>query len=536
MSAERRSSGPESRSAAGDRSPYLIALVVSIATFMVVLDTAIANVALRYIAGSLAISVDESTWVVTTYLIANAVVLPVSGWLSNVIGRKRFYMICVAVFTIASLLCGLASSLNALILFRILQGLGGGGMPTSEQAMLTDTFPPAKRPQAFAIYGIAVIVAPTVGPTIGGWLTDNYSWHWIFFINVPFGILSLILVQWLVVEPEVLERERHERLAGGLKVDWIGFALIALTFGSLEIVLDRGQLDDWFSSATIVTFATIAACSFIFFIPWELTRDDPIVDIRLLFHRQFAMAFIVMLAVGALLFGSNQVTPQLMQTNFPYTAMLSGLAMMPGGLTMLLLMPIAGQIIPHMQPKYWLAIGLALIAVGMWVSTSLVPDASFTYFASVRVLQTLGMPFMFIPINSIAYAELPPQKTNEGSALINVARNLGGSIGVSLAATELAQRSQFHQARLTESMSPASPVFQSAVHNLTQNFGPSGSPAAAQGRAIGYIAQLVGSQAALMAYIDIFFSWAIFAAVLVPITLLLIRRVNPAAARASAGH
>jgi DHA2 family multidrug resistance protein len=536
MSAERRSSGPESRSAAGDRSPYLIALVVSIATFMVVLDTAIANVALRYIAGSLAISVDESTWVVTTYLIANAVVLPVSGWLSNVIGRKRFYMICVAVFTVASLLCGLASSLNALILFRILQGLGGGGMPTSEQAMLTDTFPPAKRPQAFAIYGIAVIVAPTVGPTIGGWLTDNYSWHWIFFINVPFGILSLILVQWLVVEPEVLERERHERLAGGLKVDWIGFALIALTFGSLEIVLDRGQLDDWFSSATIVTFATIAACSFIFFIPWELTRDDPIVDIRLLFHRQFAMAFIVMLAVGALLFGSNQVTPQLMQTNFPYTAMLSGLAMMPGGLTMLLLMPIAGQIIPHMQPKYWLAIGLALIAVGMWVSTSLVPDASFTYFASVRVLQTLGMPFMFIPINSIAYAELPPQKTNEGSALINVARNLGGSVGVSLAATELAQRSQFHQARLTESMSPASPAFQSAVHNLTQNFGSSGSPAAAQGHAIGYIAQLVGNQAALMAYIDIFFSWAIFAAVLVPITLLLIKRVNPAAARASAGH
>jgi DHA2 family multidrug resistance protein len=536
MSAERRSSGPESRSAAGDRSPYLIALVVSIATFMVVLDTAIANVALRYIAGSLAISVDESTWVVTTYLIANAVVLPVSGWLSNVIGRKRFYMICVAVFTIASLLCGLASSLNALILFRILQGLGGGGMPTSEQAMLTDTFPPAKRPQAFAIYGIAVIVAPTVGPTIGGWLTDNYSWHWIFFINVPFGILSLILVQWLVVEPEVLERERRERLAGGLKVDWIGFALIALTFGSLEIVLDRGQIDDWLSSATIVTFATIAACSFIFFIPWELTRDDPIVDIRLLFRRQFAMAFIVMLAVGALLFGSNQVTPQLMQTNFPYTAMLSGLAMMPGGLTMLLLMPIAGQIIPHMQPKYWLAIGLALIAVGMWVSTSLVPDASFTYFASVRVLQTLGMPFMFIPINSIAYAELPPQKTNEGSALINVARNLGGSVGVSLAATELARRSQFHQSRLTENMSPDSPAYQSAVHHLTQYFGQSGSPASAEGHAIGYIAQLIGGQAALMAYIDIFFSWAVFAAVLVPITLLLIRRVNPAAARASAGH
>ena len=267
---------------------------------MVVLDTAIANVSLRYIAGSLAVSVDESTWVVTTYLIANAVVLPVSGWLSNVIGRKRFYMICVALFTIASLLCGLASSLTALIVFRILQGLGGGGMPTSEQAMLADTFSVRQRPQAFAIYGIAVIVAPTVGPTIGGWITDNYSWHWIFFINVPFGILSLVLVQWLVVEPEVLQREREERLAGGLRIDWIGFALIALIFGSLEFVLDRGQIDDWFHSTTIVTFATISACSLICFIPWELTRDDPVVDLRLLCQRQFGMAFVVMLAVGAL--------------------------------------------------------------------------------------------------------------------------------------------------------------------------------------------------------------------------------------------
>ena len=346
MSDQRQYSGSESRSAAGDRSPWLIAIVLSIATFMVVLDTAIANVALRYIAGSLAVSVDESTWVVTTYLIANAVVLPVSGWLSNVVGRKQFYMICVALFTIASLLCGLASSLNALIIFRILQGLGGGGMPTSEQAMLADTFTLRQRPQAFAIYGIAVIVAPTVGPTIGGWITDNYSWHWIFFINVPFGIISLILVQWLVVEPDVLERERAQRLAGGLKVDWVGFALIATTFGGLEFVLDRGQIDDWFHSTMIVTFATIAACSFIFLVPWELTRDDPIVDLRLLLQRQFGMAFVVMFAVGAILFGSNQITPQLMQTNFPYTAMLSGLAMMPGGLAMLLMMPIMGQLIP----------------------------------------------------------------------------------------------------------------------------------------------------------------------------------------------
>ena len=536
MSDLRAYSGPQSRSAAGDRSPWLIAIVVSIATFMVVLDTAIANVSLRYIAGSLAVSVDESTWVVTTYLIANAVVLPVSGWLSNVIGRKRFYMICVALFTIASLLCGLASSLTALIVFRILQGLGGGGMPTSEQAMLADTFSVRQRPQAFAIYGIAVIVAPTVGPTIGGWITDNYSWHWIFFINVPFGILSLVLVQWLVVEPEVLQREREERLAGGLRIDWIGFALIALIFGSLEFVLDRGQIDDWFHSTTIVTFATISACSLIFFIPWELTRDDPVVDLRLLCQRQFGMAFVVMLAVGALLFGSNQITPQLMQTNFPYTAMLSGLAMMPGGLAMLVMMPLIGQIAGRAQPKYMIAIGFMIIALAMWYSTSLVPDASFSYFATVRVFQTVGMPFMFIPVNSVAYTGLPLQKTSEASALINVARNLGGSVGVSLANTELVQRSQFHQARLVENMTPSSPAFQSTMHNLTQYFTQFGSPAGAQGRAFGYIGQLVADQAALMGYIDIFYSWAVFAAVLVPVVLVLIKRVGPTSGQAVVGH
>jgi MFS transporter, DHA2 family, multidrug resistance protein len=525
-----------SRSAAGDRNPWLVAVVVSIATFMVVLDTAIANVSLRYIAGSLGASIDESTWVVTTYLIANAVVLPVSGWLSNVIGRKRFYMICVALFTVSSLLCGLAPSLNMLIFFRVLQGLGGGGMPTSEQAILADTFPPQKRAQAFALYGIAVIVAPTIGPTLGGWITDNYSWHWIFFINIPIGIASLLLVQWLLTEPEALERERHERLAGGLRVDWIGFLLISITFGCLEMVLDRGQEDDWFKSNLIVAFALIAAAAFIFFIVWELTEEDPIVDIKLLCHRQFGMSFLVMLTVGAILFGSNQIMPQLLQTDFPYTAELSGLAVMPGGLAMLVMMPIAGAATGLMQPKYWIAIGLGGVAFSMWYSTNLVPDASFGYFATIRVLQVLGLPFLFIPINTIAYDGLPQNKTTEGSALMNVARNLGGSIGVSLANTELLQRSQFHQARLVENLVPSSPVYQSTVKQMTQYFAQHGSaPAAAQSHAYGYIGQLVSGQASLMAYIDVFHTWAIFAALMVPIVLLLIRRVS-GTAHATAMH
>ena len=526
-----------SRSAAGDRNPWLVAVIVSIATFMVVLDTAIANVSLRYIAGSLAASVDESTWVVTTYLIANAVVLPASGWLSNVLGRKRFYMICVALFTVSSLFCGLAPSLSSLIFFRILQGLGGGGMPTSEQAILADTFPPQKRGQAFALYGVAVIVAPTVGPTIGGWITDNFSWHWIFFINVPIGLISLALVHWFVDEPEVLERERHDRLAGGLKVDWIGFALIAVALGSLEVVLDRGQIDDWFKSDTIITFSLIAVAAFVAFVPWEISQEDPIVEVRLLFHRQFGMAFLVMLMIGAILFGSNQIMPQLLQTTFPYTAMLSGLAMMPGGLAMLVVMPVAGQVSSRFQPKYLMVLGLAGIAVSMWYSTSLTPDASFDYFGWVRVYQTIGLPFLFIPINTVAYDGLPRNKTNQASALMNVARNLGGGIGISLANVVLYQRTQFHQARLVENTVPSSPVFHSTVQQLTQYFMSHGASASdANGQAIGFIGQLVQMQATILAYIDVFHVCAIAAAVMIPLVLLLVRRVNLHAPIAAVGH
>jgi len=526
-----------SRSAAGDRNPWLVAVVVSIATFMVVLDTAIANVSLRYIAGSMAASVDESTWVVTTYLIANAVVLPASGWLSNVIGRKRFYMICVAVFTISSLLCGLAPSLGSLIFFRILQGLGGGGMPTSEQAILADTFPPQKRGQAFALYGVAVIVAPTVGPTVGGWITDNFSWHWIFFINVPIGIASLALVHWLVDEPEVLERERHERLAGGLKVDWVGFLLIAMTLGCLEVVLDRGELDDWFKSSTIIAFSWLAGLSFLAFIPWELNQDEPIVELRLLFHRQFGMAFFTMLMIGAILFGSNQIMPQLLQTTFPYTAMLSGLAMMPGGIAMLVLMPIAGQVTGRFQPKYLIALGLSCVALSMWYSTSLTPDASFDYFGWVRVYQMIGLPFLFIPINAVAYDGLPPDKTNQASALMNIARNLGGSIGISAANVVLTQRTQFHQARLVENTIPSSQTYQSTLSQVTKYFiahGASASDAAAQ--AIGMIGQMVRTQATILAYIDVFHVCAIVAALMIPLVLIVVRRVHLHGGQAAIGH
>ena len=526
------SRGSLSRSAAGHRNPWLIAVVVSIATFMLVLDTSIANVALLQIAGSLAASQEQATWVITTYLVANAIIVPASGWLAGVVGRKRFYMICVAVFTVASLLCGLAWNLQSLIVFRILQGLGGGGMAPSEQAILADTFRPDQRSQAFALYGIAVIIAPTVGPTLGGWITDNFSWHWIFFINVPFGILSLSLVRWLLVEPDVLERERRERLRHGLKIDVIGFVLVALWLGCLEIVLDEGQLKDWFSSDFILIFTVISTLSFLAFIPWELTRKDPIVDIRLVFSRQFGTSFVVMMAVGAVLFGSTQILPQLLQSGFAYTAYLAGLSMMPGGLAMLIMMPVAGAITNRVQPKYLMALGMAVIAIAMWHMTSLASDATFGFFAWARVFQMIGLPFLFIPINTVAYAGLPPESTNQASALINMARNLGGSFGISLANTEIARRSQFHHERLAEAITPTSDAYHHALQQATAFFQAQGANAAhARDLAFAWVAQTLDSQSTLLAYIDVFWVSALFAAAMVPLVLVLLRRVDMTASR-----
>jgi DHA2 family multidrug resistance protein len=522
-----------SRSAAGDRNPWLVAVVISLATFMQVLDTSIANVALRNIAGSLAAGVDESTWVITSYLVASAVVLPISGWLSGVVGRKRFYMLCVATFTVASLMCALAPNLGMLIVFRVLQGLGGGGMAPSEQAMLADTFPARQRAQAFALYGIAVIVAPTIGPTLGGWLTDNYSWHWIFLINGPIGLVSLALVAWLVTEPEVLKRERREHLARGLRVDWIGFLLIALALGCLEVVLDKGEREDWFASGFIDAFILLSLIGFVLFVPWELTRDDPIVDIRLFGRRQFATANLMMLALGAILFGTTQLIPQLLQLSFQYTSTLSGLALMPGGVAMLLMMPVVGFISGHVAPKYLIGFGMAVVAASMLYMTSLTAQADFSFFAWARVFQTIGLPFLFIPITSASYAGLPADKSAQASSIINVSRNLGGSIGVSVAGSLLAEQTQVHQAYLTDKLVPSSPAFQAALQGATATLKAQGLSAAdAATRAYGLIEQAVIQQATLLGYIDVFAGYALLAAILVPMAFILLR---PAEGRAPAG-
>lgn len=510
------------RSAAGGHNPYLIAFVVSIATFMEVLDTTIANVALRHIAGGLAVGIDESTYVITSYLVANAIVLSISGWLSTVIGRKRFYMICVATFTVASLLCGLAWSLQSLVLFRILQGLGGGGMATSEQAILADSFPPQKRGQAFAIYGVAVVVAPVVGPTLGGWITDIYSWHWVFLINVPMGLLSLFLVGTLVKEPSSAEEERAELLSKGLRVDYVGFILIAVGLGALEFVLDEGQRNDWFGSNMILSFAMVAAFCLLALIPWELSRDDPIVDIRLLGTRQFSACALVMLGTFAVLISTTQLLPQLLQTEVGYTAMLAGLALSPGGVATMMLMPVAGRLVSVVQPKYLIMFGAAVAALSMWHMTGLTGDISYGYAALARIYLAIGLPFLFLPVTTASYDGVPPEKTNQASALINVARNIGGSMGVAVAQTLLAQRQQFHQSRLIEHATPSDLGYQQTLDQMTRYFqaqGASASDAASQ--AIAWIGRTLQQQVDLLAYIDVFWSLAIIAALLIPIAATL---------------
>jgi DHA2 family multidrug resistance protein len=510
------------RSAAGGHNPYLIAFVVSIATFMEVLDTTIANVALRHIAGGLAVGIDESTYVITSYLVANAIVLSISGWLSTVIGRKRFYMMCVATFSLASLLCGLAWNLEALVLFRILQGLGGGGMATSEQAILADSFPPAKRGQAFAIYGVAVVVAPVIGPTLGGWITDTYSWHWVFLINVPMGLLSLFLVGTLVKEPSGAEEERERLLSRGLRVDYIGFLLVAIGLGSLEFVLDEGQRNDWFGSNMIIVFAVLSAVSLLALIPWELTREDPIIDLRLLGRRQFGACFLVMLATGAVLISTTQLLPQLLQTELNYTAMLAGLALSPGGIATLVLMPVVGRLVSAVQPKYLIMFGAAVVAFSMWHLTGLNGDITYGYAALARIFLAVGLPFLFLPVTTASYDGVPPDKTNQASALINVARNIGGSMGVALAQTILAQRQQFHQSRLIEHAAPSDLGYQQTIEAMTRYFQAQGSNASdAASQAVAWAGRTLQQQVDFLAYIDVFWTLAIIAVLMIPIAAVL---------------
>jgi DHA2 family multidrug resistance protein len=518
---------------AGGHNPWLVAIVVSIATFMEVLDTSIANVSLTHIAGELSATIDESTWVLTSYLVSNAIILPISGWLANVVGRKRFYMLCVLLFTASSLLCGLAPSLGWLIVFRVLQGLGGGGLAPSEQSILAGTFRPEQRGMAFALYGVAVVVAPAIGPTLGGWITDNYDWWWIFFINVPVGAMSLLLTHMILRDPPAVEKERKARIRSGrLRVDYIGIALVALGFGALQIVLDKWQREDWFESSFIIAFATVAAVCLVVMVFWELSHRDPVVDLPLFRSVNFAASNVVMFALGFILFGTTQLLPQFTQTMLGYTATQAGEVISPGGFVVLALMPLVGYLLKHVQPKWLILFGLVTEVVAMLYLSTFSLDVSFGKLAWARAIQASGLAFLFVPISTISYAGLPPGTSNSASAIINLSRNIGGSFGISIAQTWLARRAQFHQSMLVGHLTPGNPVYEQRLAGLARAMG-GGGPVNVMRQATGALLGTVQKQAEMLAYLDIFRWMAVAAVVTIPLVFLL-RRIDPGKARA--GH
>jgi MFS transporter, DHA2 family, multidrug resistance protein len=502
-------------------NPWVIAILVALASFMEVLDTTIANVALPYIAGGMGVSEDEASWVVTTYLVSNAIVLTASSFLARTLGRKTFFLICLGAFTLSSLLCGFAPNLNALLLFRILQGFGGGGMVPVAQSILADSFPPAKRGQAFAVFGVAVVVAPVVGPTLGGWLSDNISWEWCFLINVPVGVMAMALISLLLQESPVARAEA-KRQQQGQGFDVIGFVLVATFLGALEVVLDRGLEDDWFASTFIVTFTVISGLAFVLMIPWEMTRRNPMIDLRMVASRQFGASFLVMLATGAILLATTQFLPLLVQQNFGYTATWAGLLLSPGGVVTMAMMFVVGRLVPKVQPKYLIIAGAALIALSMYSMTNVYGDLGFWFMARSRMLLGVGLPLIFVPIMAASYDGIDPSKTDQASALINAARNTGGSIGVSIVSNVLTHREQFHQSRLVEQVIPSNTQYQDTLQQVTSYFAAHGSSLAqAHDQAIQWIGAQVQGQASFLAYVDAFWVLMLISLAAVPLALTL---------------
>ena len=491
-------------------TPWLIAPVVALAAFMEIMDISIANVALPHIAGSLSSSQNESTWVLTSYLVTNAIIMPISGWLANTFGRKRLFLVCITGFTVSSFLCGLAPNLASLIVMRALQGATGGGLQPVGQAILTDSFPPEKRGMASAIYGIAAVVAPVIGPTLGGWITDNYEWRWIFLINVPVGVVLVLLVQSLIKERGAAARGPRR------SVDWAGFGFVALALGCLQVVLDRGQDDDWFGSGMITLLVIASALGFVLLTWRELKHPDPMVDLKLMRDPGFAVTFVMMLMLGFMLFGSTFLIPALAQQLMGYRAVDAGMVLSPGGLITIALLPLVGRAINKVDLRVLAAIGFAIGGFSLLLMTNLYLGASFQTLMWLRMLQSASLPFLFLPINQLAFRDIPPEKTNNASALINLARNFGGSIGIAFASTLLTRRAQFHQSRIVEQLQGLNPAYPDFAHQVGGVLGAAPDGAAT----LASVYQGAQQQAALLSYLDNFKVLGLLFLALIPLLLL----------------
>jgi len=527
-------------------NPWIVAMTVTLATFMEVLDSSIANVALPHIAGGLGATQDEATWVLTAYLVANAIILPAGAYMTTFIGRKKFYMICVALFGISSALCGLAPTLPLLVFCRVLQGIGGGGLAPSEQAILADTFPPEKRGQAFAMYGLAVVCAPAIGPTLGGYITDNFDWRWIFFLNVPICLLSLFLTSRIVEDPPWVAKEVKANKKGGMKLDFAGFALVAMTFGSLEFILDKGQEDDWLASHVIAFFIGLMVVAFVGLIWWELRQlkqgKKPLLNLTLFTRRQFAISFTLMFVLGFSLYATTILIPQFVQTLLGYTAELAGLVLSPAGLMMMCMMPVVGFLSGKVDPRKLIGYGFLMLTLSLFWMGNLNLQLSYPQLVFMRIFQASGLAFLFIPINTIAYIGVKQTESNDVSGLTNLARNIGGSCGTAFMATMLIRRTAAHENNMVRNLNSGNPGYTSQMMALARSFkagngtGPAGGgpSVGAMHQAQGFIYNQLHRQAGTLAYVDIIHYLMIFCACMLPVLFFIPK--PPKNASMGAGH
>ncbi len=506
-------------------NPWVIALTVTLATFMELLDTSIANVSLPYIAGGLGRSYDEVTWILTTYLVANAVVLPMSAWLSRVMGRKNYYMACVALFTVTSFFCGIAPSLQVMLIARVLQGIGGGGLAPVEQAILVDTFPPQKRAMAFALYTVAIVTAPAIGPVLGGWITDNYNWRWVFFINIPIGLLSVFLTSRFVHDPVAFAEERKTVRdgKGRLRVDGIGIALIGLGSAALEVLLDRGQIDDWFGSNFIVCAFVVAIVCLTVAVFWELRQKDPVIEFRLLKTRNFAIACVFYFIFGFGLFGSTTMIPQILQTLYGYRAIDAGLVLGPGAFVITLLAPVGAQLVQRgiVAPRILLLGALTVAGISFLHYGHFTLQTDYSHYAWARGLQGLGYAFFFVPLSVIAYSQLKPNQNNKASSITNFFRNWGGSFGIAFISTMSERRAEFHQATLGSNLVSSGTALQQKITDTAAYLHAHGASFAdSQRMAFGYYYEQLQAHAHLLAFMDCFEVIGVVTLLATPLVLL----------------
>jgi len=496
-------------------NPWLIAVVVTLAAFMEVLDTTIVNVALPHIAGTMSASYDQATWALTAYLVANGIVLPMSAFLARTIGRKRYFLICIIAFTVCSFACGISTNLYELILFRVLQGFFGGGLQPVQQSIILDTFPASQRGRAFAVTAVAIVVAPVFGPTLGGWITDNWSWRWVFLINVPIGMLTAFAVMRLVEDPP------WEKIAKKINFDYVGIGLIALGLGSLQVMLDRGEDADWFASSFIRIFAVLAFIGLTTAVAWLLYTKKPVVDLRTLKDKNFTLGCLTIAAFASILYASAVLIPQLTQLHLGYTAMLSGLVLSPGALAIIFLIPIINAMMPYVQIRYVLTVGFFLLGWALFYSRGLVPNIDFKTLVLMRCAQSMAIGFLFVPASTLTYLTLPKHLQGDGAALFTMFRNIAGSIGISLSTAAITSRTQSHQAILAAHTGALNAGYDSGIAKVASALkGSIAGIGDVTQNAAGVLYQNLLQQSSILAYMDVFFMCAILSWCFIPFTFL----------------